>query len=246
MREKRLSLKARSLRLLLLYVHRGDERAALFRKQRLRLLGITKLPSAVRVAARFDHAARGVDGVEAMLRVGRECPVKGRELADDIDACLGGLILKYGAFRISIKLNVAVVRCGKPRYEHLDPRPVSGHPRALKKLLPVQAVDGREQVRGAFDESHQRAHRQRNAAFFQVAANAVERREQHELLMDEPREPIARDLGTSVGRGQRRGRCASKASPTSTRGALHHTTALMLFDDVKFLFDDRVHDVEFR
>ncbi len=48
------------------------------------------------------------------------------------------------------------------------------------------AVDGGEQLRGAFDEADQRAHREPDAALGEVAANPIERREQRELLRDEP------------------------------------------------------------
>ena len=58
----------------------------------------------------------------------------------------------------------------------------------------MDPVDGREQVGGALDERHEAAHRERDAAVGEVSADAVQGREQRELLVDEPREPVAGHL----------------------------------------------------
>ena len=70
---------------------------------------------------------------------------------------------------------------------------------------------GASRIGRALDEVDERAHRERDAALGEIAADAVERREQPELLVDEPREPVAGDLGALVGRGQRaRAWCAAR------------------------------------
>ena len=66
----------------------------------------------------------------------------------------------------------------------------------------MKTVNSAEQIGRALDERHERAHRDRHAASGEVATNTVKRREQPELLVDEPREPIARDLRALVGRRQ--------------------------------------------
>ncbi len=86
--------------------------------------------------------------------------------------------------------------CGQAGDDHLEARAVGGHPRAGEELAPVQAIDRREQIGRAFDERHQRAHRQRHAAFGEVAPDAVQRGEQHELLIDEPGQPLREALQT--------------------------------------------------
>src|SRR5690606_41739550 len=76
------------------------------------------------------------------------------------------------------------------------------HPRACEQLFPVQAVDAGEEIRCTLDEADESAHRDRNAPLGEVASDAIERRQQTELLVDEPSEPVASDLGALVRRGQ--------------------------------------------
>src|SRR5690606_6227756 len=63
-------------------------------------------------------------------------------------------------------------------------------------------------------------------------------------LMDEPREPLARDLRALVGRGQRTRRRACAAASAARRRALHDASTLVLFDDVQLLLDDLIDHVE--
>ena len=170
--------------------------------------------------------------------------MKRLELGDDGVAALVGLVLEDRDLGVSIELDVAVVRGGEAGHQDLQPGAVSGHPGAGEQLLPVQAVDAREQVGGALDERDQGAHGQRDAALGEVTADAVEGREQPELLVDEPREPLAGDLGALVGRGQRaRGR-THPAGTASARVSTNDSPALVLLDDVELVFHELVDDVQ--
>ena len=58
--------------------------------------------------------------------------------------------------------------------------------------------------------------RERGAALDEVSKDPTERREQHELAVDETREPLARDLAARVRRAASRG---LRIRGTGTRGA---------------------------
>ncbi len=105
-------------------------------------------------------------------------------------------------------------------------------------------VDGREQIRGALDEADERAHREGDAARRKVATDPIERREQRELLVDEPGQPVAGDLGAFVRRGQRARRRSLAAVAAAAGRAPHDAAALVLLDDVQLLLGDDVGDVE--
>ena len=137
-----------------------------------------------------------------MLGVGGERPVEGLEFGGDGIAALVGFVLKDGDISLLIELDISVVRAGDLGNKHLQAGTVGGHPAAREPLLPVKSVDASEQVRGALDELHERAHGQRNSAFVSIAPNPIEWSEQPELLVDEPRKPLARDLRAFVRRGQ--------------------------------------------
>ena len=96
----------------------------------------------------------------------------------------------------------------------------------------MKAIDRREEIRGALHEAHERAHRERAATLSEISADPIERREQTELLVDEPSEPVAGDLAASVGRGQRDRRRAREAAATTTRRSFHDTPPLVLLHDV--------------
>lgn len=244
MREQRVSDEVLLARVFFGDVHRRDERAALLREQGLRRLRVAELATTVRVAAGFDHAACLVDCVEAVLGVGGQRSAELRELGDDVLAALVRRVLEHRVLVVAIELDVAVVRVRQAGHEHLEARAVGGHPRARQELAPVQAVDRREQVGGALDEAHERAHRDVDLALREVTSDAIERHELRELLMDEPREPLARHLRARVRRGQRRRRGALQALPTAARRAAHDASALVLLDGVQLLFDDLVGDVQ--
>jgi len=110
----------------------------------------------------------------------------------------------------------------------------------------VKPVDRCEQVRGALDERDERAHGEGNPALREVAADPVEGRQQAEFLVDEPREPLARDLRALVGRWERAGCRSPPARAATASRALHDAPPLVLLDDVELLFDDAVHHVERR
>src|ERR1041384_2122868 len=106
------------------------------------------------------------------------------------------------------------------------------------------AVDRREQIGAALDERHERAHRERDAALGQIAADPIERHQHRELLVDEPAEPLARDLRALVWRWERvRGRALSAVAAPASRAA-HDASTLMFLDDVQLLLDDDICGVE--
>jgi hypothetical protein len=94
-----------------------------------------------------------------------------------------GLVLKDREFFVAGKLDVAVVRGRKLGNDHLEAGAVGGHPGTGEQLLPVQSIDPRQQIRGALDERHEGAHAERDTALREIPADAVERREQPELLV---------------------------------------------------------------
>lgn len=96
----------------------------------------------------------------------------------------------------------------------------------------------------ALDERDERAHGERDAALAEIAADAIERREQPELLVHKPSEPLARDLGAVTGstEGARRGALA--ALPAAIGVTSHDAATLVLLDDVKLLFDELVGGVQ--
>src|ERR1041384_4064826 len=106
------------------------------------------------------------------------------------------------------------------------------------------AVDRREQIGAALDERHERAHRERDAALGEIAADPIERHQHRELLVEEPAEPLARDLRALVRRRKRPGGRALPAVATSARRAAHDASTLMLLDDMQLLFDDDIGGVE--
>ena len=242
---ERVAGEAELLRLLFLAVDRADERAALGGEHGLRVLGVAELAAAVGVAAGLEHATRGVDGVEAMLGVGGERAAERLELRDDDVAALVGLVLEDRERRGFDRARRS--RCARRGARARGPSgrcrrwPSRGCASSCFQCRPSMR---REQVGRALDERDERAHRDRHAALGEVAADAVERREQPELLVDEPREPLARDLRALVGRGQRARRRALAARAAATRGATHDAAALVLLDDVQLLFDDLVDHVE--
>lgn len=92
----------------------------------------------------------------------------------------------------------------------------------------MQSVDRGEEIRSALDERDERAHRDRDTALGEIASDAVERSEERELVVHEPGEPVAGDLGTLVGSRQRpRGRALSTPA-ASAGGASDDTAALVL------------------
>ncbi len=113
-----------------------------------------------------------------------------------------------------------------------------------EQRAPVVTIDGREQVGGPLDEVDQRAHRDRDAARGEVAAQPVERRQHRELLVDEPRQPGARDLGALVRRRQRPRRRALAAVTTAAGRTLHDAAPLVLLHDVQLLLGQHLGDVE--
>ncbi len=210
----------------------------------MRGLGVAELAPAVRVAARLDDVTGGVDGVEAMLGVGGEGAAKRPQLGGNGVAGLVRLVLEHRDLAVSVQLEVAVVRGRQLRNEDLEAGAVGGHPAAGEQRAPVMTVDGGEQICGAFDEADERAHREPHAALGEVAANAIERGEQRELLRDEPCQPIAGDLGALV-RRRPRARCrAAAAAAAPARRAADDATTLVLLDDVELLLDDLVGHVE--
>ncbi|HEY5377539.1 MAG TPA: hypothetical protein VIK01_27860, partial [Polyangiaceae bacterium] len=64
------------------------------------------------------------------------------------------------------------------------------------------------------------------------------------LLVNEPSEPLASDLGTLVRSWQRAERGALAARSAAARVAPHDAAPLVLLDDVKFLFDELVCNIE--
>jgi hypothetical protein len=126
-----------------------------------------------------------------MLRVGGECAAKRLELGGDDVAVLGRLVLKDRDLVVSVEFDITVVRDRQPRNDDLQSGAVGGHPRTCEQLFPMQPVDARKQVGGSLDETDECAHRDRDTALGQIAPDAVERREQRELLMHEPGEPFA-------------------------------------------------------
>jgi hypothetical protein len=107
--------------------------------------------------------------------------------------------MKDGELVVAIELEVAVVRCRELGDDDLDAGAVGGHPRTRQQLLPMQTINTGEPIGGALDERNERAHGERDATLGEIATNAIERSEQLELLVREPREPLARDLGALVG-----------------------------------------------
>ena len=179
-----------------------------------------------------------------MLSAGGEGAPKRTELRGDDIAALVGLVLKDGELVVSIELEVAVMRGRQLGDDDLEPCTIGGHPGACEQLLPVQPINTREQVRSALDEGDERAHGDRNLALGEIATNAVERREQPELLVNEPGEPLASNFRTLVRSRQRAERGALTARSAAARVAPHDAAALVLLDDVELLFDELVGNVQ--
>lgn len=68
-----------------------------------------------------------------------------------------------------------------------------------------------------------------------VAAQTIERRQHRELLVDEPRQPVARDLRAVVRRGERSWGRAPTTVATATARAPHDAAPLVFLDDVQLL-----------
>src|SRR6478609_3043886 len=179
-----------------------------------------------------------------MLSVGSESAAKRTKLRGDDIAALVGLVLKDGELVVAIELEVAVVRGGQLGNDDLEPGTVGGHPGACEQLLPVQPINAREQVRSALDEGDERAHGDRNVALGEIATDAVERREQPELLVNEPREPLASDFRTLVRSRQRAEGGALTARSAAAGVAPHDAATLVLLDDVKLLFNELVSYIQ--
>jgi hypothetical protein len=108
----------------------------------------------------------------------------------------------------------------------------------------MQAINAREQIRSALDEGDERAHGEWNAALGEIATDAIVRREQPKLLVNEPREPLASDFGTLVG-GRQRAEGSALTAPSAAAGvAPHDAGTLVLLDDVKLLLDEFVGNIQ--
>lgn len=82
-----------------------------------------------------------------------------------------------------------------PRTSEPVPCAVSRYPRPRPQCLPVLAVDRVEQAERCCDLRHKERHRPRRALSTGVAADAVERYQQGEILRHELGEPPTGDLG---------------------------------------------------
>jgi hypothetical protein len=179
-----------------------------------------------------------------MLGISDQDAGKGRQLADERLGTFVWLVLKDDQVVASVNLEVPIVNSGKLRDEHLEARCIGGKPRSGEQLLPVLTIDRAEKVSGPLDLRDQIAHRDVDPARCEVPANAVQRREHDELLMNQPGEPLAGRLRARKRRGQRSGGGPLATVAALSRLADHDTAALMLFDHVQLGLHHLVDDLE--
>jgi hypothetical protein len=106
------SVQAEPLRSVLFAVDGADKGASFGSEDRLGAFGVAEFAPSVSVTARFDDAARGVDGIEAMFGVRGERTAERPKLHSNDVSGLVSLVLEDRNLAVSVELDVAA-RAGR-------------------------------------------------------------------------------------------------------------------------------------
>lgn len=110
----------------------------------------------------------------------------------------------------------------------------------------MKAIDALEQVGRTLDQGDQGPHGDRDAPLREIAADTIERSQEHELLVDESGEPLTGDLRTLVRCRQRPPCRAAAAAATRARRTSDEPPALVLLHDVQLLLDQLLSGIQRR